>query len=78
MDRLYEAGVIYGVSLTATRENAEEILSDEFIEFLFHKKTRRHGLDIPVYAHRSLLHAWSYANTGTASANVETKLEIGP
>jgi len=38
MDRLYEAGVIYGVSLTATRENAEEILSDEFIEFLFHKK----------------------------------------
>lgn len=38
MDRLYEAGVLYGVSLTATRENAEEILSDEFIDFLFYKK----------------------------------------
>lgn len=38
MDRLYEAGVLFGVSLTATRENAEEILSDEFIDFLVHKK----------------------------------------
>lgn len=38
MERLHEAGVIYGVSLTATCENAEEILSDEFIDFLFTKK----------------------------------------
>jgi MoaA/NifB/PqqE/SkfB family radical SAM enzyme len=38
MDRLFEAGVLYGVSLTATRQNAEEILSDEFIEFLFKEK----------------------------------------
>lgn len=38
MDYLYDAGVIYGVSLTATRKNAEEILSDEFIDFLFTKK----------------------------------------
>lgn len=38
MDRLMDAGVLYGVSLTATRENAEEILSDDFIEFLFKEK----------------------------------------
>jgi MoaA/NifB/PqqE/SkfB family radical SAM enzyme len=38
MDRLHDAGVLYGVSLTATKHNAEELLSDEFIEFLFHEK----------------------------------------
>lgn len=38
MDRLFQAGVLYGVSLTATRHNAEEILSDDFIEFLFNEK----------------------------------------
>ena len=43
MDRLFAAGVLYGVSLTATRENAEEILSDEFIDFLFNKKHARIG-----------------------------------
>lgn len=41
MDRLYEAGVLFGVSLTATRNNAEEILSEEFIDFLF---TEKHAL----------------------------------
>lgn len=38
MDLLHDAGVLYGVSLTATHENAEEILSDEFVDFLFTKK----------------------------------------
>ncbi len=38
MDLLHDAGVLYGSSLTATRENAEELLSDEFIDFLFLKK----------------------------------------
>jgi MoaA/NifB/PqqE/SkfB family radical SAM enzyme len=38
MDLLHEAGVIYGTSLTATRENAEELLSDDFIDFLFDTK----------------------------------------
>jgi len=37
-DRLYDAGVIYGASLTATRGNAEEVLSDEFVDFLFNEK----------------------------------------
>ena len=35
MSRLREAGVPFGVSLTATRENAEEILSEDFIDFCF-------------------------------------------
>jgi len=38
MDRLYSAGVLYGVSLTATRENAMELLAEDFMDFLFLKK----------------------------------------
>ena len=38
MDLLHEAGALYGTSLTATRENAEELLSDEFVDFLFNTK----------------------------------------
>ena len=38
MDRLHDAGVLCGVSLTATKNNTEEILSDDFIEFLFDEK----------------------------------------
>lgn len=33
MDRLRTDGVPFGISLTATRHNVEEILSDEFIDF---------------------------------------------
>ena len=35
MAHLRRAGVPFGVSLTATHRNAEELLSDEFIEFFF-------------------------------------------
>jgi len=35
MDRLRRAKVFYGVSITATKENAREILSDEVIDFYF-------------------------------------------
>lgn len=35
MDHLRRAGVLFGLSLTATRENAEEILSDAFLDFFF-------------------------------------------
>jgi MoaA/NifB/PqqE/SkfB family radical SAM enzyme len=38
MDMLTSKGVLFGVSLTATTENCEEILSDEFIDFLVEKK----------------------------------------
>jgi hypothetical protein len=35
MGHLRSAGVPFGISLTATRENAEEILSDRCINFFF-------------------------------------------
>jgi len=35
MANLRQAGIPFGISLTATRHNAEEILSDEFINFFF-------------------------------------------
>jgi MoaA/NifB/PqqE/SkfB family radical SAM enzyme len=43
MDRLRRAGVFFGISLTATRHNVEEILSDEFIDYFFHKKGAFYG-----------------------------------
>jgi len=43
MDRLRTAGVPFGISLTATRDNVEEILSDEFIDFLFFEKGALYG-----------------------------------
>ncbi len=38
MENLSNAGVLYGVSLTATRNNVEEIVSDEFIDFFFKER----------------------------------------
>jgi len=43
MARLRQAGVPFGVSLTATRHNAEEILSDEFIDFCFEEQGALYG-----------------------------------
>lgn len=40
MDRLRERGAVFGVSLTATRENMEEITSDGFVDFLVEKGAR--------------------------------------
>ncbi len=37
MERLRREKVFYGISMTATRENVEEILSDEVIDFYFDK-----------------------------------------
>jgi MoaA/NifB/PqqE/SkfB family radical SAM enzyme len=37
MERLKREGVIYGISLTATRKNAEVILSDEVVDTFFEK-----------------------------------------
>lgn len=37
MDRLRERGVMFGVSLTITKENIYEITSDEFMDFLIDK-----------------------------------------
>jgi MoaA/NifB/PqqE/SkfB family radical SAM enzyme len=35
MERLRKAGVLYGISLTATRANAEEILGDDVVDSFF-------------------------------------------
>ena len=43
MGRLRRAGVPFGISLTATRHNAEEILSDELIDFFFEEQGALYG-----------------------------------
>lgn len=43
MDRLRQVGVPFGISLTATRHNAEEILSDEFMDFCFEEQGALYG-----------------------------------
>jgi MoaA/NifB/PqqE/SkfB family radical SAM enzyme len=43
MGRLRSAGVPFGISLTATRHNAEEILSDEFIDYFFEEQGALYG-----------------------------------
>lgn len=43
MERLRRAGVFFGISLTATRHNVEEIFSDEFIDFFFEKQGAFYG-----------------------------------
>jgi MoaA/NifB/PqqE/SkfB family radical SAM enzyme len=43
MERLRREGVIYGVSLTPTRKNADEILSDEVVDFFFEEMGALHA-----------------------------------
>lgn len=43
MDNLKEVGVPFGVSITATKENTEVILSDEFIDYYFEEKGAIYG-----------------------------------
>lgn len=43
MANLRQAGVPFGISLTATRHNAEEILSDEFVDFFFNEQQVVYG-----------------------------------
>lgn len=43
MKRLRQHNVLYGISITATSENASEILSDEFIDFFFEKQKASYG-----------------------------------
>ena len=43
MDNLRKAGVPFGIALTATRSNAERILSDEFLNFFFEKLGALYG-----------------------------------
>jgi len=43
MENLREAGVPFGISVTATRENAEIVTSDEFNDFYFDKQGATYG-----------------------------------
>ena len=43
MANLREAGVPFGVSVTATRDNADKIISDEFVDFYFGKHGAVYG-----------------------------------
>ncbi|MEJ5251995.1 MAG: radical SAM protein [Armatimonadota bacterium] len=43
MANLRQAGVPFGISLTATRQNAEELLSDEFLDFFFEQQQALFG-----------------------------------
>ncbi len=57
MANLREVGVPFGVSVTATRENAEEIISDEFVDFYFEKQGAVYGWIfqyMPIGRHQSL------------------------
>lgn len=57
MANLREAGVPFGVSVTATRENAEKIISDEFVDFYFGEQGAVYGWIfqyMPIGRHQSL------------------------
>lgn len=43
MEQLRKAGVFFGISLTATRHNVEEIFSDEFLDFFFEEQGAFYG-----------------------------------
>ncbi|MCX7837786.1 MAG: radical SAM protein, partial [candidate division WOR-3 bacterium] len=43
MEFLRKEKVIFGISLTATRDNAYELLSDEFIDFFFNRQKARYA-----------------------------------
>lgn len=43
MARLRRAGVPFGISITATRNNVEEVFSDEFMDYFFEKQGALYG-----------------------------------
>ena len=43
MDILREEGALFGISMTATRDNCEELLSDEHLSFFFGQKSAFYG-----------------------------------
>ena len=57
MENLREVGVPFGISVTATRNNVEEILSDEFVDFFFNEQGAVYGWVfqyMPIGRHQSL------------------------
>ncbi len=43
MDNLNAEGVPFGISVTATRENAEVVMTDEFMDYYYHQKGAIYG-----------------------------------
>jgi len=43
MDNLREAGAVFGMSLTATRDNCEVLFSDEYLDYFFEEKGVLYG-----------------------------------
>jgi MoaA/NifB/PqqE/SkfB family radical SAM enzyme len=43
MDNLRKHGVVFGISVTATRDNAEIVLSDKFLDYCFNVKGAMYG-----------------------------------
>lgn len=57
MANLREVGVPFGISITATRNNAEKIISDEFVDFFFEQQGAIYGWlfqYMPIGRHQSL------------------------
>lgn len=57
MANLREAGVPFGISVTATKNNYDRILSDEFVDFFFEKQGAVHGWILqymPIGGHQDL------------------------
>lgn len=57
MENLREVGVPFGISVTATRNNVEEIMSDEFVDFFFKEQGAVFGWVfqyMPIGRHQSL------------------------
>jgi len=57
MENLREVGVPFGVSLTATKNNAEIVISDELVDFFFEKQGAIYGWIfqyMPIGRHQSL------------------------
>ena len=64
--RLRREGVLFGISLTATRENAEEILSDEVPRDVRRRAGRALRLRLPLHADRARVDARSHDDGGAA------------
>ena len=77
MERLRREGVIIGVSLTATRENADEILSDEVVETFFDRVRRELRLRLPLHADRALVHPRPHDDAGAAAAALRAGVVAG-
>ncbi len=74
LGRMHEAGVTVGISVTATRFNCEEILSDEFLDFFFSRPWRFLRIHFSIYAYRPLGRPQHDADSGAEASDMATGL----